>query len=215
MNSQAYPLDWPVGWKRTSLRSRAKFKGRQGGYEVVGYTNGQPDKRWRGAEGVTISQGVQRVLDELSRFGVQSHHVTISTNLGLRNDGLPRSGQPAPRDPGAAVYWKVGKQQRCMAIDQYDRVADNLAAIAATLDAMRAIERHGGAAILDRAFSGFAALPAPEQPFQVLGIGHDATPAQVRDAYKRLASMNHPDKGGDSDKMARINQARDAMLGDA
>lgn len=48
-----------------------------------------------------------------------------------------------------------------MAIDQYYRVEENLAAIAATLDAMRAIERHGGAQILDRASTGFAALQAP------------------------------------------------------
>ena len=38
-----------------------------------------------------------------------------------------------------------------MAIDAYTRTADNLAAVAATLEAMRAIERHGGAQILERA----------------------------------------------------------------
>jgi len=47
-----------------------------------------------------------------------------------------------------------------MAIDIYDTVAGNLAAVAATLDAMRAIERHGGAQILKRAFQGFKALPS-------------------------------------------------------
>ncbi|SDQ25048.1 hypothetical protein SAMN05443026_0089 [Burkholderia orbicola] len=36
-----------------------------------------------------------------------------------------------------------------MAIDQSARIADNLAAVAATRDAMRGIERRGGARILE------------------------------------------------------------------
>jgi len=48
-----------------------------------------------------------------------------------------------------------------MAIDRYSTVEGNLAAIAATLDAMRAIERHGATVILERTFADFMALPAP------------------------------------------------------
>jgi hypothetical protein len=100
-----------------------------------------------------------------------------------------------------------------MAIDRYERVADNLAAIAATLEAMRAIERHGGAEILDRAFTGFAALPAPEQPWQTLGLETSRpTRDQVEEAHRRLAMKHHPDRGGDHDAMARINAARDQLL---
>jgi hypothetical protein len=207
MNETSYPLDWPVGWKRALVRTRAKFVGKVGGRVQSG-----TDVRWESSERVTIAQGVTRVLAELRRFGVEEADIVISTNLRLRLDGLPISKQANPADPGAAVYWKKGNDTRCMAIDRYDRIADNLAAIAATLDAMRAIERHGGATILDRAFSGFKALAAPEQPFQVLGVKHDATPAQIEDAYRRLASQHHPDRGGDEQQMARINLARDAAL---
>jgi hypothetical protein len=91
-----------------------------------------------------------------------------------------------------------------------------LAAIAATLDAMRAIERHGGAAILDRAFTGFTALPSPEQPWQTLGLDTSRpTKDQVEDAYRRLAMRHHPDRGGDASEMARINRARDQLLAQA
>lgn len=84
----------------------------------------------------------------------------------------------------------------CMAIDRYDRVADNLAAIAATLDAMRAIERHGGAEILNRAFTGFAALPdqASDAWWIVLGVPWDASRPVIDDAYRHLRSVYHPDK---------------------
>lgn len=68
--------------------------------------------------------------------------MTDRTNI----DGFPRSGQSEPSDGGVAVYWLTSTgETKCIAIDRYDRVADNLAAVAATLDAMRAIERHGGA----------------------------------------------------------------------
>jgi hypothetical protein len=55
-------------------------------------------------------------------------------------------------------------ESQCMAIDIYTRIADNLAAVAATIDAMRAIERHGGAQILKRAWMGLKALPASTAP---------------------------------------------------
>lgn len=206
----AYPLSWPVGWKRTSpgLRSRAKF-----GKEVRQYSSdGQTS--WKKKREITINDGINRILAELRAMGIQSWNVIISTDLRLRNDGLPHSSQATSHiDQGVAVYWKDGNRKRCMAIDRYDRIADNLGAIAATIEAMRAIERHGGAEILDRAFTGFVALPAPEQAFQVLGVSANASREQIEHAYKRLAMQHHPDKGGSTDQMSRINTARDSMLG--
>jgi len=206
MTTEAYPLAWPAGWRRTPRheRMRARFSRKGAGFSNGGY---------QGPQQLSIAQALDRVMNELHSMGVSLNSVVISTNVGLRNDGLPRSGQRQPDDPGAAVYWTVrGQEQRCMAIDRYDRVADNLAAIAATLAALRAIERHGGAEILDRAFTGFTALPAPEQPFQVLGVGAHASKEEVERAYRLLASKHHPDRGGDPEQMARINAARDAML---
>lgn len=193
---QAFPLCWPDGWKRTAsyLRKDGRFRGNDRG-------------------SVTIAQSVARVLYELERMGVREDDVVVSTNVRPTLSGIPRSGERKPDDPGAAIYWsKRGQQKRCMAIDRYSTVADNLAAIAATLEAMRAIERHGGAEILDRAFTGFVALPAPEQPWQVLGIAMTASRQEIESAYRRLAMQNHPDRGGNADDMARINAARDAML---
>lgn len=208
----AYPLTWPEGWKRTPdfARKRAKFSKGERRYSSDGQNS------WQGHRDVTIGEGTNRVLDSLARFGVRSGAAIISTNLQLRNDGLPRSGQRAPDDPGVAVYWerKGDKSMKCMAIDRYDRVADNLAAIAATLEAMRAIERHGGAAILDRAFTGFTALPAPGQTTargwrEVLGFSVDTTPSRelLDERYKSRRSMNHPDKGGTAEDFNAVQIA--------
>lgn len=213
MTINAYPLQWPIGWKRTDAQRRreAKFgRARQnnGGSYVAG-------------RALTITESVQRVLTELTRMGVDRQEIVISTNVPVRLDGLPRSGERQPQDPGAAVYWRDTwtSAPRVMAIDQYDRVEDNLAAVAATLDAMRAIERHGGAVILERAFTGFTALPAPGQGAKrewwvVLDVDRaTVTREGCKVAYRRLASQFHPDKpGGSHDAMTELNAAQDAAL---
>lgn len=75
---------------------------------------------------------------------------------------------------------------------------------------MRAIERHGGAAILERAFTGFTALPAPgaaREWWDVLGVPRNSSADEARAAFRRLASENHPDRGGSAERMAEINAA--------
>ena len=195
-----YPLQWPEGWKRmqSDQRKTATFS-RQG-------------------KALTVFDGVQRVLDELQRLGVHQDDVIVSTNLQTRLDGLPRSNQARPSDPGVCVYWQKSPKEpmRCMAVDRYDEVQDNLAAVAATLEAMRSIERHGGAAILDRAFTGFAALPAPvggkRDWWTVLELQSTASQAEIREAFNRLAREHHPDRGGSDERMAEIIRARDEAL---
>lgn len=206
MSINAYPLQWPEGWKRTggAYRKQARFS--------KASTRGQYNIRMQ--RELTMAEALQRLLDELEKMGIDRDDVVISTNVPVRLDGLPRSGAAEPMDPGAAVYWAEGKHHRVMAIDIYDRVADNIAALAATLDAMRSIERHGGAAILERAFTGFTALPAPtvKQWHDILGVSPQATRDEITAAYRRLASDAHPDKGGTAKRMAEINQARDQAL---
>jgi hypothetical protein len=130
MSIQAYPLQWPMGWKRCTSRQKGRFN--IGGKSAYYH-------------GISISDGIYRVLDELRKMGISRDDVVISTNLVTRLDGFPRSDQRKPEDPGVAVYWQTNtkREARCIAIDIYDDVAQNLGALAATLDAMRAIERHG------------------------------------------------------------------------
>lgn len=210
----AYPLAWPHDWKRVGgYRKSASFNRQERKYASDGARAGIA------YHNLSVSDATIRVLSELRKLGCERRDdIVISTNVRLRLDGLPRSNEAEPQDPGAAVYWTdpMSDQPRCMAIDLYDRVADNLAAIAKTLDALRAIERHGGAAILDRAFRGFTALPAPGETSRdwrmILELNGGATLDKARESYRRLASMRHPDKGGSDDAMAELNGAwRDAQ----
>lgn len=205
-NIRSFPLHWPDGWPRAKTRERAKFH-KQSTRQTESGTSYQQK------HDLTIADGCSRVIGALSAMGVPDRDIVVSTNVEPRLDGMPKSNGSAGDDPGVAVYWKRKGKRQCIAVDRYDRVADNLAAIAATLDAMRAIDRHGGAQILDRAFTGFIAIAAPEQPFQVLGISAGATRGEIEAAHRKLSMTHHPDRPeGDHDKMARINAARDAML---
>lgn len=121
---QAYPLQWPPGWarKQPHQRSAAKFSRGNSGWQEGRYVGKTP---------LNVMDSIQRLVDTLGRMEIQRDDVVISTDIPTRLDGLPRANRNAS-DPGAAVYWRKGKDTRCIAIDRYDRTADNLAAIAAT-----------------------------------------------------------------------------------
>lgn len=212
-----YPLDWPDGWKRIapSARTAGRFATKEtvyGSADAQGHRNS-----WKRAKPISVYEAVQRIQYELDRLGVRDGDSIISTNIPVRLDGLPRSGSREPDDPGAAVYWVIKGRDECMAIDRYASVADNLAAIAATLEALRAIERHGGAEILERAFRGFTALPeraSGKSWRDVLGFPPLTTPTaeMVKNNFRHRATSAHPDTGGSRDAFEELIWARDAAL---
>ena len=195
-----FPLSWPVGWSRTRSqnRQRAPFR--------------------RAKRQLSVSDGIDRLIGELDRLGATRE--VLSTNVELRLDGLPRSNQPEPSDPGAAVYFKLSGKDRCLACDRWNRVADNIASIAQHIDALRRIERYGVGTI-EQAFTGYTALPAQAGPNGIgpwrliLGFDADAivTADRIKTAHRHLALALHPDTAvGDSESMIRLNLARDAAL---
>ena len=52
-----------------------------------------------------------------------------------------------------------------------------------------------------------------EEAYQVLGLAAGATPEEIKDAHRRLMLHAHPDHGGSTWIAARLNQARDLLLG--
>ncbi len=47
--------------------------------------------------------------------------------------------------------------------------------------------------------------------YQTLGVGPDATPDQIKKAYRSLANKHHPDKGGDQARFKDISVAYDTL----
>lgn len=213
---QRYPLAWPTGWPRTEahLRRNPKFTKLLHQYRSDGSaTTVQQD--------LSVIDGAKRLMEVLKKMGVAEGDAIISTNLKTRLDGLPRGDQPAPSDPGVAVYWQRLKDEgegarKVLAIDAYNTVQGNLGAIAATLEAMRAIERHGGSRILERAFAGFTALPAPGNTTganwrQILNVpAGDQRLTTAEKQYLALRSRYHPDKPtGNPDMFNLVQRAWD------
>jgi len=51
------------------------------------------------------------------------------------------------------------------------------------------------------------------EALKVLGLEEGATEEQVRSAHRRLILQTHPDKGGTSYLAAKINEAKDVLIG--
>lgn len=199
-----YPLYWPPGWKRTSRSSRARF----------GDTN--------------VYRETQRVRAELERM--HAKEVVVSSNLQLRQDGIPYSGQKAPADPGIAVWFWLPTgpvpisekpnpknwAERVLACDAWDRAEHNLRAIVLHVQALRGQERWGVGS-LAQAFAGYQALPeragSSVAAWTILGLDRDrCTPAAVYAAFRREALKRHPDVGGTREQWDALVSAREAAL---
>lgn len=103
---------------------------------------------------------------------------------------------------------------KVMAIDIYYRVRDNIAAVAAALEALRAIERHGGSQVMEKAFTGFDALAAPDtfDPHAVLGLKPGASREDIEAKFRALSMVHHPDRGGNADAFDKLVKARAALV---
>ena len=191
--TEAYPLHWPDGWQRTTANNRRRVGERFG-------------------RNLTISKACGRLLHELALAGIDDWDVIISSNLELRLDGLPRSQQPRISDPGIAVYFTRDGTPLCMAHDLWTTAEANINALALAISGLRQMERHGGAVMVERAFAGFKALPAPGTKHwrEILGGGELDTVQAIERRFKRLARERHPDHGGSESMMADLNAARDA-----
>lgn len=192
-----YPLAWPNGRPRTATRKEALFRNAGSRMTLTTARNRLRDQ----VDALTPVRRNYRVEDQV-----------LSTNIrftasGARDQNVSRR---APLDPGVAFYFSLDGKPHVLACDRWDTVADNIAAIAAHIEALRGQERWG-VADLARAFAGHVALPAPKQWWQVLGVAQGATIAEIDAAYRTKALNAHPDrKGGSNAAMARLNAARDA-----
>jgi hypothetical protein len=184
---EAYPLYWPDNWKRTPYQRRKNGKFKQ-----------------------TFGGARDLLMTELKRLG--AGQIVLSTNIPVRNDGLPYASARHPEDPGVAVYFYYNKRQMCFACDQYEMIKDNTQAIKLTVEALRGIERWGASDMIDRAFQGFAALPPASRPWrevlECVGM-NNLTLDYIDSQFKRLARKHHPDMGGTDAAMTELNQARE------
>jgi len=193
---EAYPLSWPSGWPRTPYHQRKSGR----------------DQFRRNAGPWSIAEARDELVREIR--AMRGTNCVISSNFALRRDGGLLASGRKPDDESIAIYFTRAGKPLAMACDRYHDAIGNLRSLALAIEAMRQLERHGGGTMMDRAFEGFAALPAPGRTpwWQVLGLSESATASEINVAYRKLAAERHPDRGGSEAMMADLNVARDAGL---
>jgi len=191
MSNQQYPLQWPVGRPRIQNPGRSKFK---------------PG---------TIVDESQDIYKQVRLMG--GTDIIISSNMQYKADGMPYYRQSVS-DTGVAVYFKNTEgEEQCIPCDSWISLEENMRAIAKTIEAMRGIERWGGKALMNAAFSGFKALPSaiimppPDRQHRnwwvVLGVDFDADAPTVKQAYRKAQGLAHPDAGGSAYDFQEVNAA--------
>lgn len=192
---EAYPLSWPADRPRTSR------------YDRKAGPSQMPGGRVR-----------QLLTKELKMMEVDQ--IVISTNVATRRDGLPYAGQREPEDPGVVLYFTRKGSDIAISCDRWRTVDANLRAIGLTVEAIRGMERWGTEEMIDRAFTGFKALPSAivtpppsdrvKRPWWVvLGTTQDADAPTVKQAYRRAQATAHPDAGGSNYDFQEVQAAYD------
>lgn len=198
----AYPLAWPPGWKRTPRHLHQESRRRWGKQE-----KGKAKRPW------SFAEARDELFAELERTGARN--VVLSSNFRLTQYGLPSKNLGAPDDQGVAIYFTLNGRQMVMAQDGHTRAEENLRALALVLRYLRGVEDLGGGTMMERAFDGFTAIPAPSAArawWEVLGVSQWASHDQINAAWREKAQRAHPDAGGSDKAMSEINVARDHGL---
>lgn len=205
-SATSYPLSWPAGWPRTHSARRGQHPFGSRTYPL------------------TFDRARRQLIEELQRL--RATRLTLSSNVPLRLDGQPHAASARARqeDPGVAVYFMLKGRAFVMAQDRYYDVAANVRSLALAIEGMRQLERHGGGTMMERAFDGFAALPAPDgakpkRPWwEVLRYSANPedrellSPGEVEERFKTLAKKVHPDAGGDVEAFQELQAAKDEAI---
>lgn len=188
-----YPLSWVEGRPRTLSPKAALFR-----------DGGNP---------MTLSAARRRLVKQVSamtRMGQpwRCTGMILSTNIRFKPSGGRdmNVSRREPVDTGVAFYFDLDSRPHVLACDRWDTVADNVAAIAAHIEALRGQERWG-VADLRQAFAGHVALPAPDPWWVVLGVDKAAGRPAIDAAYRARAKAAHPDAGGSRAEWDRLTAA--------
>jgi len=189
-------LDWPAGWERTPPAQRERNRS----FEA------------------SLASTTDDLATEMDRMDVDSWRASIG-NQHTKSNGLPLHNAN-PDDPGFVLRWTDDGEQFAVACDDYSRLRDNLRTVYLWVHETR-MRSQRPVKTGDTEFAA-ARLPSGDEeetvvataaPHEVLEVAPDASDAVVEAAYRQKIKSAHPDQGGDAASVARVKNAKKAMLG--
>jgi len=176
-----YPLQWLPQQPRTKRPERARFGNH------------------------SLSNAGNYIEEELRKLGAKN--CIISTNLQTKLSGGFYANQKI-EDAGVVIYFDLNGTGKAMACDKWDKAEHNLWSLNLSISAIRGLERWGGSEFLDGLFTGFKALPSPENSI-VMNEQYfsDVTNVEYLGLkYKKLVKELHPDnqETGDTEKFQEM-----------
>lgn len=116
-------------------------------------------------------------------YETQEAYLHIDTKLIHKHAYLPHSGQ---------------------AITEHN---DSLSRYYLDLNQLLEMDSHKVDALLTSFWTKFLSYENMDTSLECLGLEHGASLDDIQNQYRKLAMQHHPDKGGNAEKFAQINQA--------
>ena len=189
-------VDWPAGFERTPPAERSRNNSFQ----------------------AAIGQTTKELAAEMDRLGPAKWRAsTASGGAHTKQNGLPKSSAN-PDDPGFVVRWSKDGEAFAVACDASPRLRDNVRTVYLWINetrmrGKRPVTTGESEFAAARLPSGEDVVEATEPPYEILGVSPDAGDAEVREAYRERVQDVHPDRGGSLGEFARVQDARDELLG--
>lgn len=192
-----YPLDWPFGYSRTT----------------------KADITWSRFD-QTMDKEQQALKIEINRL--KADDLIISTNIRVYKNSENFYAQDLNKsleDNGVAIYFKYKGKDIAMCCDKYNKIWENMYALAKGIEALRGMERWGVSDFIEKAFTGFQAIAEKSEMFsrsiwEILGLNEKPeSTVIIHQCYKKMTKECHPDMpNGSSEKWHELQNAYNSAL---
>lgn len=167
----------------------------------------KPESSWFST---TLFQALNNVGKSLRMLAKDSGKSVTDVNLSS-NVTIDQS----PEDGGVAVYFRWNDADFCIPVDRYKKPAENLQAIHHIIEADRTKIRHGGVAFVMAEKRGQTLMledGSNKHWTQILSLPMNPDKNQIKQRWKELAKIHHPDKGGSVETWNQIQKAYELAL---
>ncbi|MEN8802738.1 MAG: DnaJ domain-containing protein [Thiogranum sp.] len=148
--------------------------------------------------------------------GQQSNVETRFLRMTLDHDSGDMNGRVLEGRYAGEDLQSLSLKQLLELLGWYDKEdAESAALLRAYLDRVHGDSWQEREQARDTRSGGFSGSMSRHEAYDILGLDEGASEKQIVEAHRRLMQKLHPDRGGSTFLAAKINQAKDLLLGGA